>query len=157
MTDWSMTDADFEQQKVRIKTFENRWVFLLGLGWPWEVSVEYWRERLPEKENSPRKHGQLGDQAADCAADWKYLHANVRFCLPACADLDDFALETVVVHEFCHILINETRAMGSDDSDWLDHEERVVSTLSQVLLRVRNFPDAEIPGAVTIPKPARKR
>lgn len=55
--------------------------------------------------------------------------------LPVMEELTDDELEEIFVHECGHILVNEMRG---DPDDWLDHEERVVSTLTKAFLWVRS-------------------
>lgn len=125
----AMTDADFEKELARVKAAVERWHEPLGLRLWQRVDVGYYREPLTNDK------GKTLTAAADCHADWKYLCASLRFCLPKTADWDDEQVDYIVRHEMLHALVNEMRAdEGHDD---IDHEERVVTQLAMVLGWVR--------------------
>ncbi|KKL89323.1 hypothetical protein LCGC14_1915860 [marine sediment metagenome] len=71
--------------------------------------------------------------------------ATVAFNISALKELDDHDLEVVVVHEMCHVLVNEMRADrgGEPTHGSVAHEERVVSTLAQAFLTVRDQGERE--------------
>lgn len=60
-------------------------------------------------------------------ADWRYMHAKIRFDVPTCSTMEPHELRDVVIHELLHCLVNEMR------EDGIDHEERVVSHLQRVV------------------------
>jgi hypothetical protein len=133
----AMTDADFEKEMARVKIAVDRWYEPLGLRLWQRVDVRYWREPLTDD------NGQPLTVVADCHADWKYLCAQFRFCLPKTADWDDDQLDYIVRHEMLHALVNEMRADGGQDN--IDHEERVVTNLAMVLGWVREQGQADAP------------
>jgi hypothetical protein len=55
--------------------------------------------------------------------------------MPRVLELSDEDLERCVVHELVHVFLNEARENGED---WLDHEERVASTLAQAFIWLRD-------------------
>lgn len=70
-----------------------------------------------------------------CAAKWQYLTATITVFMPDISDCSDAELEGHLVHELCHCLVNELREARED---WLDHEERVVTGITNAILWTRN-------------------
>jgi len=123
-----MNDAEYDTQKARIQVLIDRWVRRIGLGW-WDLSFEYVRAEF-EVDGKPAP-----ETSARCTANWRYGHAHLAFNMPRVADLEDQDLERCFVHELMHIFLNEARESGDD---WLDHEERVASTLTKAFLWLRD-------------------
>jgi hypothetical protein len=122
-----VNDKEFEHQKQRLLVLIQRWVGPLGLGW-WDIVFDYER-------GSFDVDGELApESAAKCRANWRYGHAHITFNMPCIAEQSDDQLERILVHEFMHIFLHETR---ENDDDWLDHEERVASTLTKAFLWLR--------------------
>jgi hypothetical protein len=137
----SVTDAEYEAQRVRIRALIDRWVDALGLKW-WHLDFAYTRDSGDFEVN-----GNPAPQAvACCAADWRYGTATVSWNMPAVARQDDDKLEMIFVHELMHIFLNEFRRLLPEDGkldlvgrdDWLAHEERVASTLARAFLWLRD-------------------
>lgn len=128
-----MTDSEFEQERERILAFARKWAEPLGLGW-WEITYEYARDdyKAPSPSYAPDTFS-----AAYCTADWRYGHATIVFNMPVMAQQSDSKAEKIVVHELCHVLLNEMRWARHDDADHIDHEERVASTLARAFLWLR--------------------
>jgi len=134
-----MTDAEFEAQRERLQKLSERWLEPLGLKW-WHVTLTYERDSGEYKvdgEPSPRS-------IANCAADWRYLNANITWNMLQVAEQDDEELELAFVHELMHVFLNEFRALHGDGAthgverdDWLAHEERIASTLARAFVWVR--------------------
>lgn len=137
-----MTDKDFEKQKNRIRKYTNKWRSLLGL-WIWTGNIGF---------SEDRKKGEAeGTEAlADVYADWKYLDYDITFYLPCFVKKTEKDVERVVIHEMCHILVNEMREEG------LKHEERVVSGLTNVLEWVWQDGQKHAPKKVKIKKIKKK-
>lgn len=78
-------------------------------------------------------------------AHWPYRKATINFWFNATTDLDDEDLEEVVVHELCHILVNQMREKG------IVHEEAVVTALSKAFIWTWGA------GAKTLARPPKQR
>jgi hypothetical protein len=103
-------------------------VAALGLAW-WDIEFAYERGSFEvDGEKAP-------STVASCAANWRYGQAYIQFNMEQVAEQSDEKLERVFVHELMHIFLNETR---ENDDDWLDHEERVATTLTKAFLWLRD-------------------
>lgn len=120
-------DKQFRETKKRLKSAISKWHKTLGLGW-WKVDYRYYNT-LTSGDRSLN-----GNILATCSADWRYMTADICFAVESIwgAELDDEAIEALVVHEMCHILVNEMR------EDGIDHEERVTETLARAFVWARN-------------------
>lgn len=129
-----MNDEEYEVQQARVQALFSKWVKPLGLGW-WVITTEWVREY----KNAEPKGKVFGtnerDVCLNCSASWKYGTATIRCYLPLIADMSDTELEQSIVHELMHIMVNECRV---DGDDWLDHEERVCTTLAKAFLWLRD-------------------
>ena len=132
-----MNDQEFEAQRQRILALIDKWVTPLGLRW-WRLGFVYYREGLPRPDDDPE-----GVTLFYVTSRWRYLTAHIKVNIPAIADLDDARLEWGFVHEMCHVLVNETRENGGD---WLDHEERVCSTLANAFIWAREVDTEDSKG-----------
>ena len=129
--DLSMTDAEFEEQKERLRALQEKWITPLGLRMWQKVSFEYWREALP-----PPSDVEPGSKVlARAFPDWRYKTGRILFCLPMCVPLSDEELEYIFLHECVHLLVNEMRYSG--DEGGIVHEERCVTEIAMVLGWVR--------------------
>ena len=123
-----MNDAEFAAQRARIEPLIERWVKPLGLNW-WRLEFVYVRDEF-EVDGKPAP-----STMASCRANWRYLNATIEWNMPRVLNEDDDAtIERAFVHELTHVLINEMR---EHDDDWLDHEERVASTLTMAFIWLR--------------------
>jgi len=130
-----MTDAEFEEAKARLLPYIERWIKPLGLNW-WHIEFVYVRDEFAVADKpAPRT-------LASCKANWRYLTATIEWNMARVAEEDDDDLERAFVHELCHVLINEMR---EHDDDWLDHEERVASTLTMAFIWLREYASGEDP------------
>lgn len=113
-----MTPANFAKQKRRVERYIKKWHTALGMRW-WTINFDYSDE-------------DKGDEvAAITHTRWAYRHAKITFYLPVIADIGDTELENGVIHEFCHVLVNEMRQDWTNDPDKaIDHEEHVVTGLA---------------------------
>ncbi len=106
-----------------IKEYARKWTWRLGLRW-WLVDLEFY-----DHPKSIRRIFATDDSEdtvlAVVFAQWQYNTAKVLFNVPGCAKLEPEKLEEVVLHELCHILVNEMREGEKH------HEERVVSGLQR--------------------------
>lgn len=125
-----MTDAEFRKERARAKKFFENWVWMLGFRTWHHTEIEYWREPLGPLRG---REDEDGVAIATCEADWRYLTLCMKIDLTLCLGKTDHEVETTIVHELCHGLVNEMR-------DWdINHEERCVTELAQAFLWVRNI------------------
>jgi hypothetical protein len=130
-----MNDHEFETQKARLLALSEEWIRVIGLGW-WRITHSCDRSG-EDFADSVRKEGGFRSQSvARCFPEWKYGIATIVWNMPELEHLDDEELERVFVHELMHIFLHETRQ--SVDGDWLDHEERVATTLAKGFLWLRD-------------------
>ena len=108
-----------------IKEYSSRWSHRLGLGWWWIDLVFY-----DDPDTILDHFGNDGDKTvlAQTFVEWKYGTAKILFNAPAWKKLDKEAIERAVLHELCHILVNEMR------EGELHHEERVVTGLQKAFM-----------------------
>ena len=125
-----MNDAEFEAQRARVQALVDRWLPRLGLKWWVRIEVVFVRDQA-----------QMGNEHADahCHASWEYRAATLTFSLPKCADLDDEMLESIVVHELCHVLTAGFDSLIPDDKQESPIIEHTVTSLAQAFLWVRDF------------------
>lgn len=123
-----MNDAEFEQQKDRVQAMMEKWKAILPLG-TWLITPRYHRDGVDKK-------GHKSDAVATTTPNWVYLHASIDWNMPEVEDATDAELESYVVHEYVHILIDELvrYATRQDDyegltADWAN-VEHVTSTLT---------------------------
>lgn len=102
----------------------DKWVYCLGIGW-WDLDV-YYLDGKDAKKNFSSKDGNI--ILALTYADWRYGIASIYFNLPEVKKISSAELENTIVHELCHILVNEMREAE------LNHEERVVTGLTKAFL-----------------------
>lgn len=115
--------------KKLVRTAMDKWTYRLGLRW-WNV------EAYCYKGKRARKFFKSDDDSTILArtfADWRYSEAVVYFNLPALRDMSVEEIERTVVHELCHVLVNEMR------SGDIDHEERVVTGLTKAFQWTEEF------------------
>jgi hypothetical protein len=104
--------------------YADKWTKKLGLEW-WVITCHYCdSHKFIEIENDK-------NALACCHVNWPYMTATIRVNKDHLADEKENNIETIVVHELMHILLNEMR----DDEDTIDHEERVATILAKCFLR----------------------
>lgn len=134
----AMTDAEYTAQKKRVKSIWDKWSNMLGLRTWQRVSIEYFRDDV-----LPRHDGESDRTPTAAVADvrthWQYRTAHVRICLPAAMNEDDYNLEYIIVHEMCHMLVNEMR----EEEDRHNHEEHVVTGLAMAFGWVERITEQE--------------
>lgn len=129
-----MNDRDYNAQKRRVGRLFNRWAKTLGLN-QWALHYQCCREgeMLTDDDRS-------GDSAfspvMDCEAQWQYQQVAIRVNTPMLVSMDDEDVERSVVHELCHVLVNEMRT-DEPTMEQYNHEERVVTMLTNALLWTR--------------------
>jgi hypothetical protein len=116
-----------ETTRQRCDLLFDEWRDMMGLGW-WDVRYNYYMDTA----TFAREHGNVAVMV--CHTSWKYIKAEIDICTPSLIDFDDIRLEHTIVHELCHILVNE---MQESDPD-LSHEERTVEQFTKAIIWVRN-------------------
>lgn len=146
-----MNDKEFKEQKRRLLKLVDRWITPLGLRW-WKVDIVYSRESL-----STERHKEDGHICqATTQVDWEYINATITFDIQAISLLKDEELESIFVHECCHILVHEMRMWALPEmsqgklDEAMKHEERVVTQLAKAFLWTRE-------AGVKEGKPPRKK
>jgi hypothetical protein len=109
--------------KDMIKAAFKKWLKPLGLLW-WDVKINL-RDDPEEISQHFRDPGDDEVVAAVTYVKWQYASASIDVNVPAFAGLDQNKIERIVVHECCHILVNEMR------EGEIHHEERVVTQLTK--------------------------
>lgn len=115
-----------KQERRRLRKLAKRWYHVLGL--------DEWRLRTEYVDGALVVDGQLDDAVAITITRWQYRHAVISWNLQKVAESTNREVEQFFLHEAMHVLLNEMRAEHDGD---VDHEERVATTLSFVLMRLR--------------------
>jgi hypothetical protein len=127
-----MDDAEFERQKTRVKRYVAKWHGLVGLE-DWRVRYDY------DRTGDAMPTGHVRDGYAVLAhtdVNWPFRRARITFNVAAVADItedEDDDLEEQVVHEMCHVLLDEL-AEGDTRKDAHDHLERSTTTLARAFI-----------------------
>ena len=124
--------------KTNIKYYFDKWYKLLDLSW-WNINLVFCETE--EEAEEKLSYSKLFDDipAASCDSAWQYGEANLWFNIPYLTkeNVSKERIEYVVLHELCHILVNE---MGCKDKD---HEERVVTYLARGYCRTQAVIDEQ--------------
>ena len=118
------------KKQAVIRKFFSTWTAPLGLAW-WHIDVLYYDDPA-EIVKRFATDLQDGVVLARTYADWRYATANIHINTPAFDDLTDDEIERVVLHELCHILVNEMQEGEKH------HEERVVTGLQKAFMWTRS-------------------
>jgi len=122
----SLTEAN-----DRARKFFDKWIKPLWLNW-WNIHISYYDDEDAFEADCPGEHDGIRRGLMFCYADWQYSRATIGVNLEAAALIDDEELESAVVHELCHVLVNEMQRYDYDPA----HEERVVSNLARAFVTV---------------------
>lgn len=126
----SMTDEDYNKQKERIMPLIDKWKNMMRLN-QLQINIVWDRSYSSEPPN----------QAASTMMDkWKYLEFDITFYLPACAEENDKAIESLVVHELVHCLLApiSTNMRPCSDDYQADLMELNTSQVQSALLGTRD-------------------
>jgi len=103
----------------------DKWIPKLGLEW-WIIKCDYCdSHKFIEIEDSKTA-------VAFCHVNWEYMNVTIRVNKDHLEDEKESNIETIVVHELMHVLLNEMR---DDDCNSISHEERVATVLAKAFLR----------------------
>lgn len=128
-----MNDAKYKRTKKRLTKLVAKWKRRLRLE-QWAIRTIFCRHSLAKSA------GVSKSAVANCVADWRYLEAAVSFDMPSLAEMNREDLEQVVLHELVHVLVSEMREWQADNTSTegaMDHEERVVTHITNVLWGMR--------------------
>lgn len=109
-----------------IKAAFAKWMPRLGLAW-WDIDIVYYDDPY-EILNRFRIPDDGGMVPANVTTYWMYGTAKISINLPAFAEIEPDEIESIAVHELCHILVAEMREPE------MHHEERVVTGLTKAFL-----------------------
>lgn len=144
-----MTDKQFEDCKRRVQALLDEWAFGKDRKGPripslkdWIIVVRYSREGIQMPD---------GDEAgAQVVSSWFYKTAEIDFNCLNLHDLTTVEIERTVLHELCHLLVNEMREWGGKygerEEAWSHHEERVVTDLSMAFLQTKYWERESLEG-----------
>lgn len=106
-----MTDKEFRDEKKRLQGHIDRWFTAMGLGW-FKIGME-WKRVIDEQSPSC---------AARVETQWQYRQAHITWYLPNTMNQKDDDLDSIVVHEFVHILINPLTIVDRSEDLGVQHE-----------------------------------
>lgn len=115
-----MDTKQFDAQVVRVNALAKKWEPMLDLP---GINVEH-RFVNTRGEDDPLT-------AADTEVKWEYRWAVIRWYVPTLASMDDAELESVLVHEYCHVLLGIIPT-----SKITAHDEHATENVSRALLGV---------------------
>ncbi len=117
-----MTPRETAAQERRIRAIIKKWRTPAGMT-EWFMKTQYTPGPI-DIDGKPDP-----EVAALTSTDWEYRQTVIKFNLDMMARCTDDEAERIVLHEFCHVLVNEMHE-GS--------EERVVTTLSFIFQWIRD-------------------
>lgn len=130
-----------ESKKDLIKKYLDIWTYRLGLRW-WHIEARF----IDDPTTIIRTFTDPEDVLARTTVRWEYAQAVISFNIPAWDDVDDDEIEEYVIHELCHVLVNEMQEGETH------HEERVVTSLAKAFLwTVADVEKGEKNGSTVIP------
>lgn len=121
------SDAELTPLEL-IKAAFAKWIPRLGLAW-WDIDIAYYDD--PKEIIGRFRIIESGEIVpATVTAQWMYADAKISINLPVFDEIEPALIERIIVHELCHILVNEMR------EDDIHHEERVVTGLTKAFFWV---------------------
>lgn len=130
-----MTDKEFNRQVKRIRRIFDPILVAFGLAGQWDLCVSYERGEGDQEEDN-------WSHLASCDSRWEYRQAQIRVYVEGMAKCTDAEIQKHLIHEIVHILVREMREwMHAEEGHAqsvkaaVQHEERVVSDITQVLTR----------------------
>ncbi len=149
-----MDDATYNKLKRNLEKIRFKWQTCMGLRW-W--SIKFIFDRVPS--DTTRPDGYFCQ--ASTVVRWEYLSATITFNMPLLVECKDKHLEEIVVHELCHVLVNEMRQWAEDEipvgkkDEGMKHEERVVTCMTSAFIWTMEA--GEKTFTKLHPKPAKKK
>ena len=126
-----MNDKDARIQEKRFRKLFNKWRQLLLPGW--SLHLTFKRSELPSNNKNSLAPGFA--TVLSIASEWIYKEANLTVSLLTIANLSDYQLESLLVHELIHPIVNEMQ----EPKDRWNHEERTVTELELAINRITHF------------------
>ncbi len=114
-------------KKDLTKKYFEKWLNPLGLQW-WDITIVYYSE--PQDILEYFQHEGSVVVPFTNTTHWEYGTSVIRVNVHALETMEDNEIETGVVHELVHTLVNEMR------ENEMHHEERVVTGLTKAFLWV---------------------
>jgi hypothetical protein len=121
-----------DEAKEKIQKYFDIWTEQLGLRW-WDITVHYYRNPSEILDNFISNVDSNTLVPAFVNTYWQYGSAAIYINLPEFVGMEEEHIEKIVVHELCHVLINEMR------EGKLHHEERVATILQKAFMWVREY------------------
>ena len=114
--------------EAAVKSILRKWRSVLGLGKPWHITVEYFRD-----------DGEVPADMKDCTAAVHvksgYSVAELQINVPA-IERDADSLETIILHELVHIILDPLRVIAKDALHGQDTlSESIVDTVTETITR----------------------
>jgi len=119
-----MLTPEFEQAQHRIETLTKKWHKLMDMSW---LSIKH--------TYNPNIDDDEPFTVATTQADWEYRAAVIDWHLPRVCAIEDETLESVVVHEFVHVLVAAMEVNLKPNHD--SHAEFAVESVARAILSVR--------------------
>lgn len=126
-----MKPKAYKAYRKRCRNYLNTWIPLLSLQ-DYRIRVNYYDDSADFPGASDYSEGIM---LARVSCQWEYLDVTIAVNVPAIARLSEEEIEETIVHELCHIIVNE---MSSECVE-RKHEERVVTNMARTFLRLRNM------------------
>ncbi len=120
-----MKDKEWNQKKNKIAKILRTWIKDFGLRW-YNIDIEYKAGDAPERGNEYKCVAQVTSK-------WMYRDATITIWLEELPYHDEERLERLLVHELCHILVEQMRP----EEGVTDNEECVVEGLARAFMWVR--------------------
>ena len=96
-----------KKARKRVQALAAKWHFLLGFDKMGYTIEHRYIDGLRSDDEAT--------VIADTECQWEYRQACIRWFLPAVARLDDWEIESTVVHEFVHVLNNSAESNPDED------------------------------------------
>lgn len=122
-----MTDKEYEREKRRVQKILDKWLPPLWLR-NWDIEVRWERGAAPDEAKGYKVLAQVHTL-------YQYSNAEMTVWLEEVAKHEDRDLELGILHELCHIILDEMHAYSKDP----DHEERVADHMARALVSVRDY------------------
>jgi hypothetical protein len=127
----TLTDKQLKSQQKRVLKLVERWRKPLGL-FLWRILVA-----CEDGESVEASGDAEVTTYFSVVSNWRYCQAEITAWLPSIATLPDDLVEEYLVHELCHVLVNEMRPPDGQSEADRAHEERVVTQLAGAFVRTR--------------------
>lgn len=121
LSEAQVTDKEYARERKRIGKLIRKWARLLGVA-HWDVEVWYYRELLGPPGPTYRTFMVTNTR-------WEYMLAIIKVDLTSTIGASSDSIEHMIIHEFCHVLMDEMKNHDKDS----DHAERVAEQLAKAI------------------------